>query len=537
MSVHPPVNHPFPSFPRLVVAALGCLALNCPPLEAGGPAWPEASGTAANANANLPSQPVVNGATNLLSRSIQLDRKGCDTASAAWPAAANPPDESASGLSPGGLSPSQKREDGADQNWNWHAQSTAIAQGDFGFPAKYSGPASLNSKGEVQETVTMDLFAGVRLWRGAEARVDGLMWQGFGLSQTHGVEGFPNGDAYKAGAEAPNLNLARLFVRQTIGLGGEQEAVPDGPLTLAGHQDISRLTFTLGRFSPLDICDHNTYAQDPHTQFMNWAMMGNLAWDYGQDTIGFTTGIAVELNHPKWALRYGFFQMPEVKNGFSGEDQFLMEPFRGADGPFLRSWAMMAEFERRYSVNAHPGAVRFLAWLNEADMAGYQAATAILEANGAGADIFAARDYRFKYGFGLNWEQEVAGNVGVFSRLGWNDGREEAWTFTDANWTASLGVSVKGAAWRRHGDTFGLAGVLSGASRDNQKFLEAGGLDMLDGDGALKYGCEKILETYYDFQIYKNVHGALDYQFITDPAFNRDRGPVSVFGVRLHWEF
>ena len=264
--------------------------------------------------------------------------------------------------------------DPQEQTWNWHIQNTDIVQGDPGFPAKYSGPASLNSQGEVQETVTLDLFAGARLWRGAEVHIDGLMWQGFGLTQTHGIEAFPNGDAYKAGTQVPNGMIARLFIRQTIGLGGEQADVPNDQLTLAGKQDISRLTLTLGRFSPPDICDNNTYAHDPHTQFMNWAMMGNIAWDYGQDTIGYTTGFAMELNQPEWALRYGFFQMPANKNGYTG-------------------------------------------------------------------------------------------------------------------------------------------------------------------DGALSYCPEKILETYYDFQICEHVHGALDYQFISDPAFNRDRGPVSVIGARLHWEF
>jgi len=442
-----------------------------------------------------------------------------------------------SGTRTDGLGTTETRPGGPDQIWNWHVQNTDIVQGDPAFPAKYSGPQSLNSKGEVQETVTMDLFAGVRLWRGAEAHMDGLMWQGFGLSKTYGIEDFPNGDAYKAGTWTPDFNFARLFIRQTIGLGGDQEAVPDGQLMLAGKQDISRLTFTIGRFSPLDICDNNTYASDPHTQFMNWAMMGNVSWDYGQDTIGYTIGVAVELNQPKWALRYGFFQMPAEKNGFTGDDRYLMWPHRGAYGPFLRSWAMMTEFERRYSVNAHPGTIRFLAWINEADMASYSAAIPILEAHGVGADISAARAYRYKYGFGLNWEQEVAKNVGLFSRLGWNDGHEETWTFTDVNWTASLGVSVKGDGWQRPDDTFGVAGVVSGASRENQKFLEAGGLDMLDGDGALSYRPEKVLETYYDFQIYRNVRFALDYQFIDDPAFNRDRGPVSVFGARIHWEF
>ncbi len=428
-------------------------------------------------------------------------------------------------------------EEASEQAWNWHVQNTDIVQGDPGFPAKYSGPNSLNSQGEVQETVTLDLYAGVRLWHGAEAHIDGLMWQGFGLSKTFGVEAFPNGDGYKAGTETPDVMVARLFIRQTIGLGGEQEDVPDGALTLAGKQDVSRVTFTLGRFSPLDICDNNTYASDPHTQFMNWAMMGNLTWDYGQDTVGYTTGFAVELNQPKWALRYGFFQMPRDKNGFTGDDRFLKWPSGGAYGTFLRAWAMAAEFERRYSINAHPGAIRFLAWLDEADFASYQAAIPILEANGPGADISAARAYRYKYGFGLNWEQEIARNIGLFSRLGWNDGHEETWTFTDADYSGSLGLSVKGEAWRRPDDTFGLAGIVSGASRANQQFLEAGGLDILDGDGALNYGLEKVLETYYDFKIWKTLHGALDYQFITDPAFNRARGPVSVLGARLHWSF
>jgi high affinity Mn2+ porin len=214
-----------------------------------------------------------------------------------------------------------------------------------------------------------------------------------------------------------------------------------------------------------------------------------------------------------------------------------MWPNRGAYGLFLSSWAMATEFERRYSLNGHPGAIRFLAWLDEANFASYQAATSILLEQGPGADISPARAFRYKYGFGLNWEQEIAKCVGVFSRLGWTDGHNETWTFTDADWTASLGVSVKGETWHRADDTFGLAGVVNGASSNNQRFLQAGGLDMLDGDGALTYGSEKILETYYDFKIWRTVHGAVDYQFVVDPAFNQDRGPVSIFGARLHWEF
>ncbi len=439
------------------------------------------------------------------------------------------------------LSAPEERANEPDQIWNWHAQNTAIEQGDWGFPAKYSGQNSLDRKGEQDETVTLDLFAGVRLWRGAEFHVDGLIWQGFGLSKTFGIEAFPNGDAFKIGTWTPFLTFARVFIRQSIGLGGAQEDVPDDQLTLAGKQDISRLTFTIGRFTPVDVFDHNTYAEDPHTQFMNWAMASNLAWDYSADPVGFTTGIAVELNQPKWALRYGFFQMSRVQNSFTADDQvFMWRPggtgSAGADGPFLKSWGMTVEFERRYSINAHPGAIRLMPFLDSAEMLSNHAATAILVAQGPTADLSAARAYRLKYGCGLNWEQEVAESVGLFSRLGWNDGHQQAWEFTDVNWTASLGTSVNGDAWQRPGDTFGLAGVMSGASRSNQQFLNAGGLGILAGDGALTYGSEKVLETYYSFPIWKPIYATIDFQFISNPAFNQDRGPVSVFGGRLHWE-
>jgi high affinity Mn2+ porin len=160
-----------------------------------------------------------------------------------------------------------------------------------------------------------------------------------------------------------------------------------------------------------------------------------------------------------------------------------------------------------------------------------------LKANGPDADLSSARAYRRKYGFGLNWEQKITDDVGVFSRLGWNNGQVEGWMYSDADWTASVGISVKGTAWRRQNDAFGLAGVVSGASYSAQKFLEAGGTDILDGDGALTYGSEKVVEAYYNLAIWKSLQVTPDYQFVDDPAFNRDRGPVSVFGIRVHGKF
>jgi high affinity Mn2+ porin len=431
--------------------------------------------------------------------------------------------------------------EGKEQTWNWHIQNTEVVQGYPGFPAKYTNPGfnSLPGGGETRETVSLDVMAGVRLWKGAEAHIDGLMWQGFGLNDTLGLEAVPNGEAYRLGTALPNGTFARLFIRQTIGLGGEQEDVPDSQLTLAGKQDVSRLTFTLGRMSAGDIFDQNTYANAPRTQFMNWGLVNNEAWDYAADAVGFDTGFAVELNLPKWTLRYGFFQVPNIANNLTGDDALLKWPYDKAaqDEPLLSGWAMVTELERRYTLNNHPGAIRFLAFLNRADMFSYNEATAILQANGPGADLTAARAYRLKYGFGLNWEQEIAKNAGLFSRLGWNDGQEQGWMFTDVDYAATLGLSVKGESWHRPNDTFGLAGIMNGITHAEQAYFAAGGTGIEGGDGNLNYGWEKGMETYYNFQIWKEVHFTLDYQFIANPAFNRDRGPVSVFGARFHWEF
>jgi high affinity Mn2+ porin len=228
--------------------------------------------------------------------------------------------------------------------------------------------------------------------------------------------------------------------------------------------------------------------------------------------------------------------MPGAPNGLTGEDLYFKWPYDSSaqDGSFISSWGMVSEFERRYAISRHPGAVRLLAYLNHTDMGNYQQA---INDSVRPADIAATGAYRYKYGFGLNWEQEIIKNVGVFSRLGWSDGNSEAWVFSDVDYTATAGISLQGGSWRRSDDTFGLAGVANGISPFHQEFFQAGGTGILAGDGELSYGWEKILETYYDAKVWKTVHAALDYQFIDNPAFNQDRGPVSVFDARLHWEF
>lgn len=410
----------------------------------------------------------------------------------------------------------------ADQRWNWHVQNTDIVDGHPAYPAKYSGPNSLRNHSELQETVSLDLLLGARLWRGAEAHVDGLMWQGFGFSKTLGLEAFPNAEAYRVGTMVPNVVFSRLFIRQTIGLGGEEESIEDDQLHLASKVDASRLTFTVGKMSAKDVFDNNAYANDQRSQFLSWGLVANEAWDYPADSLGFTTGATIELNQPGWAVRYGFFQVPRLSNGLA------------QDQAYFRAWAMVTELERRWTIHDHPGAVRLLAYLNRAHMGSYQA---VLDNPGLGGNIAATRAYRYKYGFGLNAEQELVKGVGAFLRVGWSDGRNEAWMYSDIDHAVSTGLSINGKFWNRTNDTVGVAGILSGISHVHRDFLAAGGVGILAGDGTLNYALEQSIETYYDCQIWKTVHLAFDYQFINHPAFNRDRGPVSVLGGRLHWEF
>jgi len=271
--------------------------------------------------------------------------------------------------------------------------------------------------------------------------------------------------------------------------------------------------------SAKDIFDNNAHANDPRTQFMNWALVANEAWDYPADSLGYMTGIAFGLNQADWAARYGFAQVPRTANGLA------------QDTHYFDAWAMVTEFERRYTLAGKRGTARLLAYLNRANMGSYEAAL-----NEPNIDIQATRTYRLKYGFGLNLDQELTSDMGIFSRLGWSEGQHEAWMFADVDWTATLGVAIKGPQWHRPDDTVGLAGIVNGLSRSHQDYFAAGGLGILAGDGALNYGVEEILETYYDFGICKCIHAALDYQFVNHPAMNRDRGPVHVLGVRFHAE-
>jgi high affinity Mn2+ porin len=408
-------------------------------------------------------------------------------------------------------------------DWSLHWQATGVYQGNLRFTSPYQGPNSLDPGNRWRETVTTTAYLGRRLWDGAELYFNPEFDQGFGLSKTVGLAGFANGEAQKAGANIPKFNVARLFLRQTFDLGGESEQLPDDLNQMAGPHTASRLTVTAGKFSVTDIFDDNKYAHDPRTTFLNWAIWEAGAFDYPADQKGFTDGVAVELNRPAWAARAGFFLEPKRSND------------RNLDTDVLKRGGLVSELELRHGLVAgQQGKVKILGWVNRAYAGGFRD-TLDLDTT----DITATRKDRLKYGFVLNVEQPLADDFGMFSRLSWNDGRSENMSFTDIDASLSLGASLKGVRWGRADDVVALGAAVNRLSNAQRDFTAAGGLGVLIGDGRLSYASEGVVEAYYSLALLPDSAAALsvDYQFIANPAYNSDRGPVSIFAARLHTQF
>jgi high affinity Mn2+ porin len=184
--------------------------------------------------------------------------------------------------------------------------------------------------------------------------------------------------------------------------------------------------------------------------------------------------------------------------------------------------------------------LRLGAFANSGHTGNYRDALAIVAADPTldiNAVMTSIQHTNLKYGFYANLEQQITRDVGLFARASWNDGQNQILSFTDVDSSLSGGISIKGSYWRRPNDTVGIGGAINGLSAANRDFLAAGGLGLLIGDGQLNYRPERILETFYAYSLNKNVTLTADYQLIANPAYNADRGPVSIFSGRLHGEF
>ncbi len=405
-----------------------------------------------------------------------------------------------------------------------YIQATNVSQWHPAFTSPYSGPNSLNPSANSNETSDITLFAGMRLTQDSEIWINPEIDQGYGLSNTLGAAGFPSGEAYKIGANAPYQRLPRFFYRKTISLEGETQQAESSANQMAGSFSSNNIILTLGKFSVVDVFDTNAYAHDPRADFMNWAIVESGAFDYAADAWGYTYGGSMEWTQSSWTLRGGVFDMSKTPNGTKLDPTFSQHEFIG-------------EVEKRYRLAGHNGKIKLLGFVNHGKMGSYADAVQLAQQTGSIPDTSMVRKGSSNSGAALNLEQELASDLGAFARISYNDGSQEAFEFTEINRSVSAGLSLKGNRWNRPGDTFGLAGVINGLSGAARQYFTLGGMGILIGDGRLNYAREEIMETYYSMQASNHVFISLDYQYIANPAYNHDRGPASIYGARLHFEY
>jgi high affinity Mn2+ porin len=415
------------------------------------------------------------------------------------------------------------------KNWNFHFQFTSIWQMHPSFHASYTGTNSLRPQKEEALSVTSTTYFGRRLWKGASLYFNPEIAGGKGFSSATGVAGFTNGECFRIGNPEPALYTARLFIRQNINLSDpakekEENSVNVLPENLAS----SRITLTAGKYSIADIFDANDFSHDPRTQFMNWALMGNGAWDYPANTRGYSYSFTAELIQPSWALRMGISSVPKVANGPDLEFNF-----KKAAGYTL-------ELEKKYSILFNVGHIRLLLFHNRSNAGNYRDA---INNYLAGTDLSLTVDsfrnhHGMKTGFGINMDQQIGRDLGFFAKASWNDGKSATWAFTEIDRSISSGLTTNGSKWFRPADQVGIAIAVNGISRDHRDFLNTGGYGFIIGDGKLPhYRTEQIVETYYNAAISSTFSLSVGYQYIMNPAYNADRGPVHVFSVRGHYEF
>jgi high affinity Mn2+ porin len=409
-------------------------------------------------------------------------------------------------------------------NSNFHFQFTTVTQHKYKINAPYTGLKSLTVPAETATTLTATIFWGSKLWNHAALYINPEVAGGSGVSSAQGIAGFTNGEAFRVGNPSPTVYLARMFLQQTFNLGGEQVYVGGGANEVYKKRSRKYIDLVVGKFSIADYFDKNSYSHDPRSQFLNWGLMSNGAWDYPANVRGYTWGVVVEYGTPKYSLRAASSMVPSEANGNT------------MDKNYAQANSNVIEFEKHYLINKQSGKIRALGFYTHAHMGNYLQA---INENPTNPDITLTRAYgRTKYGFGINIEQSLSDNVGLFARAGWNDGYNETWAFTEIDRTASLGLFIDGAQWKRMNDQFGFGSVVNGLSSYHRDYLASGGYGFILGDGQLNYSHEWITEVFYRANLFSDTfYVTPNFQFVVNPAYNKDRGPATIVGLRVHVEF
>ena len=409
-----------------------------------------------------------------------------------------------------------------NSNTNFHFQLTTVTQHKFAMSSPYTGVNSLTDPAEDATTITATIFWGTKLWKGASLYINPEIAGGSGISSAHGISDFTNGEAFRVGNPSPVIYAARAFLRQTINLDQGEEYIGEGANQVYKTRSKKYINMVLGKFSIADYFDNNSYSHDPRSQFFNWGLMSNGGWDYPANVRGYTWGLMLEYGTTAFKVRAATVLVPTEANG------------NIMDTNIAKANSNTLEVELPYKLANKKGIVRILSYYTNAHMGNYD-----LSIQSQTPDITTTRAYgRTKYGFGLNIEQAINDNAGLFTRVSWNDGKNETWAFTEIDRSVSLGILTNGKSWRRPMDQFGLAFVSSGISTHHRAYLAAGGNGFIIGDGALKYGQEWVTEIFYRANIFSDgFYLTPNYQFVANPAFNKDRGPAHVIGLRAHVEF
>lgn len=437
-----------------------------------------------------------------------------------------------------------------NERWNAYGQVTYITTFKLPFATPYTNAnGSNNSFGGDYErsfTLTASLFLGARLWGGGELYFAPEMIGERALSRLRGIGGATEiFELQKTGTEVPLVYRSRFFLRQTFDLGGATLAVDSNPLVLGTQVHRRRLVFTFGNYSVLDVMDRNGVTGDPRQTFFNEAFMTHPAYDFPADARGFTVGLAAELYWDDWAVRVGRFLPPVNPNEQSIE-------FR-----FWDRYGDTIEIEHDHRIRGLAGAVRLLGFRNHVlsgrfddAIAAFQSSPTTMNAGNCGSlynygsanfnapDLCWARRLNVKYGVGINVEQYVARDVGLFLRAMYTDGQSEVDAYDSSDASFEIGGVAKGTLWRRPFDVAGVGLSVSFISDIHARYLALGGVDGFIGDGHLKRAEEGLFEAFYSVNLFKAIWLAGDYQLLWNPGYNADRpGPVHLLGAKVHAEF